>query len=635
MKLKSNNLPRLTPARFMSFYVAPVLLLGVGAAWGAEKQVAKPDNTTFLQTIKPQLNQLCFKCHGAQNGSAGISLAAFADISAIQKDQATWRKVLTQLRDRSMPPKTAPQPTEAQRQQLIDWLRATLNSVDDSQLPKNPGRILVHRLSRMEYNNTIRDLLGVDTKPADNFPADGGGGGGFDNNADTLFIPPILMERYLGAATEVLNAAKPERILFVRPSKTVTKPGAARKSVEHFATLAFRRPVEKPEVDRLMRLYNLASQRGEPFDGAVKFALKAVLISPNFLFRIEADRVTTDPYPISDYELASRLSYFFWSSMPDEELLKLAAQKKLRDPATLDLQVKRMLASPKSKALADSFAGQWLRVRDLYTTAQPDPGRFPNYTPALRDAMYNETIDFFSDVLHQNSSLLTLLNANYTYLNEDLARLYGIEGVKGPEMRRVELADKRRGGILSMASVLTLTSYPQRTSPVLRGKWVLEEILGAPTPPPPPNAGGLSANDAPEAGLTFRQRLEKHREKPQCASCHSRMDPIGFGLENFDGIGRWRDEIGGKPVDSSGILATGEKFSGPAELKQHVLMQKEEFVRNLTEKMLAYALGRGLEPYDIPTVRKITVAVAKDNYRSGTLLREIVKSYPFQYRKNL
>jgi hypothetical protein len=321
--------------------------------------------------------------------------------------------------------------------------------------------------------------------------------------------------------------------------------------------------------------------------------------------------------------------------MPDEELLKLAAQKKLRDPATLDLQVKRMLASPKSKALADSFAGQWLRVRDLYTTAQPDPGRFPNYTPALRDAMYNETIDFFSDVLHQNSSLLTLLNANYTYLNEDLARLYGIEGVKGPEMRRVELADKRRGGILSMASVLTLTSYPQRTSPVLRGKWVLEEILGAPTPPPPPNAGGLSANDAPEAGLTFRQRLEKHREKPQCASCHSRMDPIGFGLENFDGIGRWRDEIGGKPVDSSGILATGEKFSGPAELKQHVLMQKEEFVRNLTEKMLAYALGRGLEPYDIPTVRKITVAVAKDNYRSGTLLREIVKSYPFQYRKNL
>ncbi|MBW3623378.1 MAG: DUF1588 domain-containing protein, partial [Armatimonadetes bacterium] len=227
-----------------------------------------------------------------------------------------------------------------------------------------------------------------------------------------------------------------------------------------------------------------------------------------------------------------------------------------------------------------------------------------------------------------------LLDADYTYLNEELAKHYGIEGVTGPELRRVPLRDRRRGGILVMASVLTVTSYPQRTSPVLRGRWVLEEMLGATVPPPPPDAGGLPADEAPREGLTFRQRLEKHREKPECASCHNRMDPLGFGLENYDAIGRWREKIGSEAVDSSGVLTTGEKFDGPVALKGLILKRKEEFNRNLTEKMLAYALGRGVEPYDLPTVRKITQAVAKDGYKSTTLVMEVVKSYPFQYRKN-
>jgi AmiR/NasT family two-component response regulator len=445
----------------------------------------------------------------------------------------------------------------------------------------------------------------------------------------------ILMERYLLAAGEILDEARPERLFFARPGKATPRRAAGRKIIAHFALRAFRRPVETAELGRLMRLFDQATGRGKSFEDSVKLALKAVLVSPHFLFRVEGDQDSARPYPISDWELASRLSYFLWSSLPDEELFRLAGQKRLRDPRVLEMQVRRMIRSPKSRALADSFAGQWLGVRDLYAGAKPDPRRNPHYTPSLRDAMYNEPIAFFHNVLREDASLLRLLDADYTYVNAELARHYGIEGVYGPDMRRVRLQDGRRGGVLTMAGVLTLTSYPRRTSPVLRGKWVLEEILGAPPPPPPPNAGSLPADDAPKEGPTFRQRLEKHREKPACASCHSRMDPIGFGLENFDSTGRWRTNIAGTPVDASGVLASGEEFSGPMGLKKHLLARKEDFARNLTEKMLAYALGRGLEYYDQPTVRKITAAVTKDGYRSSTLIREIVTSYPFQYRKNL
>ncbi len=386
-------------------------------------------------------------------------------------------------------------------------------------------------------------------------------------------------------------------------------------------------------MERLLRLYDAAAKRNEGFDNSVKFALKAVLVSPNFLFRAEQSRPAQDAYPLNDYEIANRLSYFLWSSMPDQELFGLAAQKRLHLPVILDQQIARMLKSPKSHAFADQFAGQWLKARDLYTSAKPDTRRFPAYTPELRDAMYGETIDFFASVVQDDASLLRLLDADYTYVNEDLAKHYGIDGVTGPQMRRVSLSDHRRGGILTQASILTLTSYPLRTSPVLRGKWVLSEVLGASVPPPPPVVATLSPDDAPKGGITFRQRLELHRSKPECAGCHARMDPIGFGLENYDATGKWRTDIGGKPVDASGVLTTGEKFTGATELKQVLLTQKDEFARNLTEKMLAYALGRGLEPYDLPAVRKITQELAKNDYRSSLLIRGIVKSYPFLYRK--
>ena len=638
---------RLQPRKFSPIWLPCLLFatllysvdfaVGAAAAKPADSAAASAATAqaTYEKEIRPLVQQYCGGCHGPTKPRGGINLSTFETVASLQRDQTTWRDVLTQIHERNMPPANKPQPTAAQRDRLTSWLKETLDNVDESLVPRNPGRVLIHRLSRMEYNNTVRDLFGVDSRPADRFPADGGGGGGFDNNADTLFIPPILMERYLEAASDILAEAKPERIFFVQPGERYTPREAARRIIEHFANRAFRRPVEMDEMKRLMRLFDAVTERGEFFPDAVRLSLKAILVSPNFLFRVERDQESTEAYLVGDYELASRLSYFLWSSMPDDELFQLAAQKQLREPRVLEQQVRRMMQSPKFSALANSFAGQWLRVRDLYSTVQPDPKRYPTFTPSLRDAMYKETIEFFQGILRDDASLLRLLDADYTYLNEELAKHYGIEGVQGAQMRRVTLKEGRRGGVLTMGSVLTLTSYPQRTSPVLRGKWVLEEIVGSPPPPPPPGAGALPANDAPKDGMTFRQRLELHRAKPECASCHSRMDPLGFGLENFDATGRWREEIGGQPVDSSGVLANGEKFSGPVELKKHLMTRKEEFVRNLTERMLSYSLGRGLETYDIPTVKAIATKVQENDYRSSTLILEIVKSYPFQYRKNL
>lgn len=613
--------------RQLVFVLATAYGGGLGQAGGA--------SISFEKDIRPLLEAQCFKCHDADTAKGGLDLTPLKSQLQYERDPRQLEKIIRLVRERDMPPPgKKPQPSEAERQRFVDWGQHTLAHIDYDQFPKDPGRVAIHRLSRLEYNHTVRDLLGVTNRPADEFPADGGGGGGFDNNADTLFVPPLLLEKYLAAATAVLAEARPEKIFTERPGLLTTKSRAARKSIAAFTARAFRRPVEKAEVDPLMKLYAQASGRGEPFEQAVKFALKAVLISPHFLFRIERDRPGSAPYRISDFELASRLSYFLWSSMPDTELFQLAAEKKLHEPAAIQEQVRRMLRDPKSAAFAESFAGQWLRVRDLKTTAQPDPNRFKKFTPELRDAMSAEPILFFHALVRGNGSLLELLDADYTFLNETLANHYGLTNVTGGEFRRVVLTDRNRGGVLGMGAVLTLTSYPQRTSPVLRGKWVLEELLGAPPPPPPPDAGGLPAEDAPKNGLTFRQRLEEHRKKPQCAGCHSRMDPLGFGLENFDAIGRWRTKIGSEPVDAGGVMSTGEKFTGPAELKQVLLERKDEFVRNVTERMLSYALGRGVEFYDMPTIKKITDRLKQNGYDSSTLVAVIAQSYPFQYRRN-
>jgi mono/diheme cytochrome c family protein len=598
-------------------------------------RAATDTNVATFEQARALLDAHCVKCHDADTAKGNLDLTLLKTAKDVEGNPRRLEKILQFVRDREMPPPAKrPQPKEEERQRLIDWAQHTLANIDYDQFPKDPGRIVIHRLSRLEYNNTVRDLLGVTNNPADKFPADGGGGGGFDNNADTLFVPPILMEKYLEAATEMLEAAKPEHIFIERPRLLRSKSTAARNNIEAFAARAFRRPLEKNEIEPLMKLFERAIQRGESFENSLRFALRAVLVSPNFIFRIERDQPGSQPYRVSDYELASRLSYFLWSSMPDDELFRIASQGKLHDPAVIEAQVKRMLRDPKSRALADNFAGQWLRVHELKTTVQPDPNRFRQFTPELREAMYREPIEFFASAIREDASLLTLLDSDYTFVNETLANHYGMTNVTGVEFRRVTLPDRNRGGVLGMGGVLTLTSYPQRTSPVLRGKWVLEELLGTPPPPPPPDAGGLPAEDAPRNGLTFRQRLEEHRKKPQCIGCHSRMDPLGFGLENFDAIGRWRTEIRKEPVDASGLMPGGEKFTGPAELKQVLMARKDQFARNVTERMLAYALGRGVEFYDVPTIKRITDKLKSDNYRGSTLVMEIAKSYPFQYRRN-
>lgn len=611
------------------------LILGSAAAPGDET-AAHPSNLEQVrmdQQVRPVIDEYCVPCHGARNPRAGLNLAKYATVLSIQRDQEAWRKSVARIHDGTMPPPGARDLRADQRERLTTWLTGTLDAAEDSLLPKSPGRVLIHRLTRLEYNNTVRDLFGITSKPADRFPADGGGGAGFDNNSDTLFLPAILMERYLQAAGEILAETRPERLFIVRPGKKLTAEEAARRTVAYHAGRAYRRPVQPGELGRLLRLYRIGVKRGASYEGAVRLALKAMLVSPNFLYRAETE-TSGETRPLNDYELASRLSYFLWASMPDDALMRLAQQKRLHDPAVLVREARRMLRDPRARAFAESFVGQWLHVRDLFTTVQPDPGTFPEYNQPLRDAMYQEPVELLYAVMRDNSDMRDLLNANYTFVNETLARHYGIAGITGPKMQRVALSDGRRGGVLTMAGVLTLTSYPQRTSPVLRGKWVLEEIFGTPPPPPPGVVATLPADDRPRDGLTFRQRLERHRAKPQCASCHNRLDPLGLGLENFDAIGRWRTQIAGQPVDASGTMATGEKFSGPQELKQQVLARKELFARNITEKMLAYALGRGLEPYDLVTVRKITAALKAGDYRSDTLIREIVASYPFRYRQN-
>lgn len=603
------------------------------ALLSATAAAATADSARFAKEIRPLLDQYCVKCHGGKKPKAGITLDQLKTDTDVYRDPRLWQGVAAQLHERAMPPEDKPQPSQEERDRLADSIKQALDSLENGMFPKDPGRVLIHRLSRLEYNNTIRDLLGVDTNPADKFPADGGGGAGFDNIAETLFVPPILMERFLAAADEILAAAKPERIFVAKPSFLTSERSAALKIISHFAPKAFRRPSDKTELKDLAALYDHGRRQGLDYESSVKLALKAVLVSPNFLFRVESERASTEPYRISDFELASRLSYFLWSSMPDEELFNLAAKDRLHDPEILRAQTRRMLLDPKGRTLADNFAGQWLRVRELGTTAQPDTRRFPKFTTELRDAMVQEPLALFHSILREDASLLDLIDCDYTYVNETLAAHYDIPGVAGTALQRVSLTNHNRGGVLGMGAVLALTSYPLRTSPVLRGKWVLEEILGTPPPPPPPEVKTLPRDDSPKGGLTFRQQLEKHRADPSCASCHKRMDPLGLGLENFDAIGAWRAEVKGVAVDSSGVLVTGEAFQGPIELKKLLMERRDLFVRNLTEKMLSYALGRGLDYFDAPVVKEIARTVAANNYRSSVLVTEIVRSYPFQYRR--
>ena len=408
----------------------------------------------------------------------------------------------------------------------------------------------------------------------------------------------------------------------------------SRANLAEFARRAYRRPPESQEVDNLLRFVEMAQKQGNSLERGMQIALEAILVSPQFLFRIERDPESAHPAPheIGSFELATRLSYFLWSSTPDDELLQLAAENRLHKPAVLHQQILRMLHDPKADALADNFGGQWLETRNL-ASIQPDPEKFPVFDTKLRQAMQQETRLFFRSIIHEDRSILDFLDANYTFLNQRLASFYGIPGVEGNQFRRVELPpDSHRGGMLGQASVLTVSSYAARTSPVLRGKWILENILNAPPPPPPPNVPSLDEK-AIGASTTARQQMEQHRSNPACRSCHARMDPLGFGLENYDAIGRWRTQDANFPVDASGTLPDGKTFNGPDELKLILVQHKDAFTECLAAKLLTYALGRGLESYDQPAVQSIARRTGSGDYKFSRLIEEIVASAPFQKRR--
>ncbi len=719
-----------------------------------------------------------------------------------------WGKVLDKLKTGRMPPPGSPAPSRTEIAAVLPWIEKAAGS---SSVVATPGRVTAHRLNRVEYNNTVRDLLGISSRPADAFPIDDAGYG-FDNIGDVLSISPLLMEKYIAAAKAVSQAAvygepvpsrptkltrfmtkksqddptlgalpfsyrgaaygsfyfpreavyefrmrvgnyrprsngsarqmqlsrksdltpseklelseenrksdppvrmvmtvdgnpiltetvegnidfqyahgesiarvklragehrfrasfpefaamknprdnvnldgrrklfidyvdivgpfeasnsAPEsrKLLFICDQQT---PECAQQIITHLARRAYRRQVTQQETDKLVNLAALVRKQGDSFQEGIRVALQAMLMSPNFLFRVEKEPTRLGSYALEQHEVASRLSYFLWSSMPDEALMREADQGRLLNSTVLASEVRRMLKDPKANALIDNFIGQWLGLR-LLDRRKPDPRHFPEADDELLDAMRQETLLFARAILQEDRSALDFLDGRFSFVNGILARHYGIPGIQGEEFQRVDFDGEQRSGVITQGSILTLSSYATRTSPVLRGKWVLENLLGTAPPPPPPDIPALvETNLGTEASL--RQRLEQHRAQPTCAVCHNQMDPIGFGLENYDATGAWRIKDGNFPVESSGTLPGGKTFANPKELKSVLRLQANFFTRNLTEKMFTYALGRGVEPGDNVALEKICARLSESGYRFSTLVREIVNTPAFQQREGM
>ncbi len=861
------------------------------------------------------LEQYCYRCHGEEKQKGDIQLSSFHTKRTLLKEHRLWQDVIHLVREEEMP-EEEPLPSPEERRLLVDWLEHSLNEIDWSKV-RNPGRVTMPRLTKVEYNNTMRDLLGFDFNPGNVFSEDGEGQSGFTNDRDNLFITPVQMEKYFAAAERSLDAllsfekepidyyyesedmfmtetretpkqigddffgyvinrgqmtlyesmdfphdgfykftiralstegptgtrlrindevkgdieiyketpdvysitafvpkgsnqvawniqvpavlyepkprpdvprykelpydagklvqagiekntplypdsddnpesvsdsiarlnekaksmqqryeelrllgregdpneisnyrdnifqrlelvkdasaelarklnlsieafnaqyrsfnkekfaanerilaaiadiepvertpqlrpqsvgidwvkvhgpvlpeeAQKESLVFVaEPGKGMSATEAATTIIQRFAERAFRRSVSRREVTEYLELFELASENGESFKESIKLALTGVLVSPHFLYRPElAPSTTNEEYQLDDYQLASRLSYFLWMSMPDDELFQLAKEKRLHRPEMLRQQVDRMLADPRAARSMETFLGQWLGFQSLGITVIPDPRTFRDaFTPPVMEAMKAETAMMFASLVYNDGSLLQLLDSDETYLNDVLAQHYGIKGVDGSEMRKVRLEDRNRGGLLGMGSILTATSNPGRTNPVSRGKWVLETLLGGRIPEAPPDAGILPETAGQVEGQTLREEFEQHRRNPSCVDCHEKIDPIGFGLENFDAIGRYRTMENGVPIDSTGIMPDGSAFNGPVELKGYILAEKRDpFIRNVVERMLAYALGRDLKHYDEMALLKIIAALEKNNYGVRTLISEVALSYPFQFQ---
>jgi len=642
-------------ARFLlqSLLVGGAVLGALPGLWGsgvATAQSAAPNpHPNFSADIAPVFNKYCVVCHSGPQPKADIMLK-FKDEDDARSRMATndefWDKVTTMVGGGMMPPATVKnRPSDDERKLLVNWIKNDMLTMGGN---PDPGPVIVHRLNNREYANTIRQLLYLppDYNPTADFPADERGDG-FDNNSDTLVVSPVLIEHYLDAAQKsVALAFAPKKDIkdtnlpainpLNAPSKSAGKgdfgnwQALVRLNIEAFLPRAWRRPVTKAEVDGVMKFAAQSfANDGESQDKATGLAIRAALMSPNFLFRLEQDPHpdgTAKVYPLTEYQLATRLSYFLWSTMPDDELFAQAKAGTLRQ--NLDAQIARMLKDPKAISLTKDFMGQWLEIRGLDQT--------PNVDKALAVSMRSETENFFNYIVTNNRPITDLLDADYTFVDERLAKLYGISGVTGDDFRKVQLDPKQRFGLITQASILTVTSKPLgaglRTSPVVRGKYILENLFNQKIPPPPPDVPPLKVDDNHPLTGTTRQIFEQHRTNPVCAGCHARMEPYGFALENYAGNGAWRAQENNIPLDVSGEI-NGHKFTNPAEFHKVLETRRNDFRHAVVRKVLSYALGRGIQGTDRPAIEEIVTKVGAEGDTFNSVILNVVKSFPFQNAK--
>ena len=636
---------------------AHILLMSFALVFVRAEEDKKDDPAEhFRKEIKPILQKHCYDCHDADVQKGDLNLAQYEELDQVKTAPEIWQIVYERVHAFEMPPKGKKDLSFDKQRKMVRFLRGLPrpDDVDCDQIASDrtanfyPGYVMSRRLNRAEYRNTIRDLFGVDLALMEEIlPADGGGGEGFDTTGNALFTSSIHIEKYLSAADQVLATVLPVKAKGASPEvrkarkelllgKANPKKAEARETakqvVARTARLAFRRPVEDGEVEKYMAMFDRAWERGDGYVPSVRLALKGLLISPHFLFLVEPEPDEKGVQPLAALPLASKLSYFLWSSMPDEELLALAESDRLLDMNVYLEQIRRMLADPKAEALGERFALQWLDVERLGGEVRPNAEKFPEFDHELLASMKSEVSAAFNYVFREDRSLLELIDSDYTFVNERLAGIYDLEGVKGDELRKVQLSDRNRGGVVGMAAVHALTSYPLRTSPVLRGKWVLESLLGERVKPPPPGVPALEEEGEKAKTLTLREQLELHRENPDCASCHDKMDPLGFGMENFDVLGRWREEERGLKIDSSGTLPSGKSFTGPVGLKTVLMERKEDVLKLLVRKMVGYAYGRELTKFDSCVVDKAMEHLEKNGYRASILIEQIALSTPFRHR---
>ncbi|MEN8679137.1 MAG: DUF1592 domain-containing protein [Akkermansiaceae bacterium] len=615
-----------------------LLLLVMSCAGGSAEErgffvLQSEAKKSFKDTVTPFINDYCFKCHSNKRQKGGINFQPALKTPGSSASGKRWKQAIANVKAHDMPPEDSPkQPSDEDRKKFIEAI-----GMIKYLSPKDPGPFVIRRLTKREYGNTLHDLFGVDPAIADDLP-DEVFGEGYLNS-----LSPLLSEQYLGIAKEILDqilapdGSPPteiqKRLFGDAPAAGENEAEFVKDVARSLAKQAYRRPPSGKEVEVLQKVFKLGRDDGLSYSSSLRLMLKAILVSPQFLFITPS--VTPDGgqaiVPLDNHQLASRLSYLLWATMPDAELSALADDGMLHDPGVYRGQVKRLIGDKRSRALFDGFGAQWLGLGELEAMTF-DSARFPQMTPEMRSAMYDEARMFFETLMRENLSVVNFVKSDFTFLNENLSSLYGLQkNVMGPAMRKVMLKDSNRGGVLGMPGVLATTSFPNRTSPVKRGVWVLEQILGEVIPPAPPNVPELEKQKEEKvANLTLRERTELHRTDSACATCHKIMDPIGFGLENFDTIGRWRenDDTGGA-IDATGELPGGKRFTTPAELKEILANRKSEVARNLTEKLLAYALCRPLEGYDHIVVDRLMESIAADDHGMQTLILEVVTSYPF------